>query len=216
MASVDRGKVIYKEYCAQCQVHRQGRRSGCVRVGAETGDPCEHPVRKDAHRLSLQCHQSWWSGDGKIPSMPYWGLTIGQQGVADVMAYLKADLQGRSGWWRKGARQRWRSERRLPAAEKNGEGAGRLPVENQSVPELRRDDPGRENAFPADCSTGGLCDVSWRQGQWARVHGRGLDSAAQKLHLRLDDEGHPGWAAVLDHQERFARHGYDVICRPAG
>ena len=31
---------------------------------------------------------------GKSPNMPYWGLTIGQQGVADVMAYLKATSKG--------------------------------------------------------------------------------------------------------------------------
>jgi mono/diheme cytochrome c family protein len=31
---------------------------------------------------------------GKSPNMPYWGLTIGQQGVADVMAYLKATFKG--------------------------------------------------------------------------------------------------------------------------
>jgi hypothetical protein len=31
---------------------------------------------------------------GKSPSMPYWGLTIGQQGVADVMAYLKVTFKG--------------------------------------------------------------------------------------------------------------------------
>ena len=31
---------------------------------------------------------------GKSPTMPYWGLTIGQQGVADVIAYLKATFKG--------------------------------------------------------------------------------------------------------------------------
>ena len=31
---------------------------------------------------------------GKSPNMPYWNLTIGQQGVADVMAYLKATFKG--------------------------------------------------------------------------------------------------------------------------
>jgi mono/diheme cytochrome c family protein len=31
---------------------------------------------------------------GKSPTMPYWGLTIGQQGVADVMAYLTATFKG--------------------------------------------------------------------------------------------------------------------------
>jgi mono/diheme cytochrome c family protein len=31
---------------------------------------------------------------GKSPTMPYWGLTIGQQGVADVMAYLRATFKG--------------------------------------------------------------------------------------------------------------------------
>jgi len=31
---------------------------------------------------------------GKAPTMPYWGLTIGQQGVADVIAYMKATFKG--------------------------------------------------------------------------------------------------------------------------
>ena len=31
---------------------------------------------------------------GKSPNMPYWGLTIGQQGVADVIAYLKVTFKG--------------------------------------------------------------------------------------------------------------------------
>lgn len=31
---------------------------------------------------------------GKSTSMPYWGLTIGQQGVADVIAYLKVTFKG--------------------------------------------------------------------------------------------------------------------------
>ena len=31
---------------------------------------------------------------GKSANMPYWGLTIGQQGVADVMAYVKATFKG--------------------------------------------------------------------------------------------------------------------------
>ena len=31
---------------------------------------------------------------GKSPNMPYWNLTIGQQGVADVMAYLKVTFKG--------------------------------------------------------------------------------------------------------------------------
>jgi mono/diheme cytochrome c family protein len=31
---------------------------------------------------------------GKSPNMPYWNLTFGQQGVADVMAYLKVTFKG--------------------------------------------------------------------------------------------------------------------------
>ena len=31
---------------------------------------------------------------GKSPNMPYWNLTIGQQGVADVIAYLKVTFKG--------------------------------------------------------------------------------------------------------------------------
>ena len=127
--------------------------------------------------------------------MPYWGLTIGQLGVADVMAYLKAAFKGGAVVAQAHAGSAVEVRAASARSQKNGEGAGRLPVENQSVPNPDATIQAEGKRFLADGSTGGLCDVSRRQGQWARVHGRGLDSAAQKLHLRLDDEGHPGWGS---------------------
>ena len=44
-ASVDRGKVMYKEYCMQCHgVQRQRGWPGRIGPGAEAGDPCQYPV----------------------------------------------------------------------------------------------------------------------------------------------------------------------------
>jgi mono/diheme cytochrome c family protein len=96
LASADRGKVLYKEYCAQCHGFTgKGDGPAASGLGAEAGNSCQHSFRQGADRLSLQCDQPWRRGNvGKSPTMPYWGLTIGQQGVADVMAYLKVTFKG--------------------------------------------------------------------------------------------------------------------------
>jgi hypothetical protein len=60
---------------------------------------------------------------GKSPTMPYWGLTIGQQGVADVMAYLKVTFKG-GAEVAQAAGTGEGPERRVSATQENGEGAG--------------------------------------------------------------------------------------------
>ncbi|MDR4471348.1 MAG: hypothetical protein MRJ92_01440 [Nitrospira sp.] len=47
----------------------------------------------------------------------------------------------------------------------------------------------------------GLRNVPWRQGERAGLHGRGLDSTAQKLYLWLDDEDISTGNFVADYQE---------------
>ncbi len=95
MASVDRGKVIYKEYCSQCH-GATGKGDGPAASGLEP-KPAIHaniPFDKVPIDYLYNVINHGGAAMGKSPNMPYWGLTIGQQGVADVMAYLKATFKG--------------------------------------------------------------------------------------------------------------------------
>ncbi len=94
-ASVGRGKVIYKEYCSQCH-GATGKGDGPAASGLEP-KPAIHaniPFDKVPIDYLYNVINHGGAAMGKSPNMPYWGLTIGQQGVADVMAYLKATFKG--------------------------------------------------------------------------------------------------------------------------
>jgi mono/diheme cytochrome c family protein len=94
-ASVERGKVVYKEYCAQCH-GATGKGDGPAASGLEP-KPARH-ASMQFDRLPMEYLYNVINHGGrsvgKSPAMPYWGLTIGQQGVADVIAYLKATFKG--------------------------------------------------------------------------------------------------------------------------
>jgi mono/diheme cytochrome c family protein len=95
MASVDRGKVVYKEYCAQCHGFT-GKGDGPAASGLEP-KPAVHaniPFEKLPIEYLYNVINHGGPAIGKSPNMPYWGLTIGQQGVADVIAYLKVTFKG--------------------------------------------------------------------------------------------------------------------------
>ncbi|MCP9468874.1 MAG: c-type cytochrome [Nitrospira sp.] len=94
-ASVDRGKTLYKEYCAQCHGFT-GKGDGPAASGLEP-KPAIHanlPFEKLPMDYLYNVINHGGRAVGKSPTMPYWGLTIGQQGVADVIAYLKATFKG--------------------------------------------------------------------------------------------------------------------------
>jgi mono/diheme cytochrome c family protein len=95
MASVDRGKVIYKEYCSQCH-GPTGKGDGPAASGL-VPKPAIHaniPFEKLPIEYLYNVINHGGVAIGKSPNMPYWNLTIGQQGVADVIAYLKATFKG--------------------------------------------------------------------------------------------------------------------------
>jgi len=94
-ASVERGKGLYREYCAQCH-GLTGKGDGPAASGLEP-KPAIHaniPFEKLPMDYLYNVINHGGAAMGKSPNMPYWGLTIGQQGVADVMAYLKATFKG--------------------------------------------------------------------------------------------------------------------------
>ncbi|MCS6897378.1 MAG: c-type cytochrome, partial [Nitrospira sp.] len=94
-ANVERGKTLYKEYCAQCHGFT-GKGDGPAASGLEP-KPAIHaniPFEKLPMEYLYNVINHGGRAVGKSPTMPYWGLTIGQQGVADVIAYLKATFKG--------------------------------------------------------------------------------------------------------------------------
>ncbi len=97
-ASVDRGQVLYKEYCAQCH-GMTGKGDGPAASGLNPKPAVHANMAFDKLPIDYLYTVINHGGVavGKSPSMPYWGLTIGQQGVADVIAYLKATFKGGEG-----------------------------------------------------------------------------------------------------------------------
>ncbi len=94
-ASVDRGKVLYKEYCSQCH-GATGKGDGPAASGLSPKPAVHANMAFDKLPMEYLYNVIYHGGRsvGKSTSMPYWGLTIGQQGVADVIAYLKATFKG--------------------------------------------------------------------------------------------------------------------------
>jgi mono/diheme cytochrome c family protein len=94
-ASIDRGMVIYKEYCAQCH-GATGKGDGPAAAGLEPKPAVHANIPFEKLPVDYLYNVIYYGGRavGKSPTMPYWGLTIGRQGVADVMAYLTATFKG--------------------------------------------------------------------------------------------------------------------------
>ena len=94
-ADAGRGKMLYKEYCAQCHGFT-GKGDGPAASGLEP-KPAIHaniPFEKLPIEYLYNVINHGGPAVGKSPNMPYWNLTIGQQGVADVIAYLKVTFKG--------------------------------------------------------------------------------------------------------------------------
>ncbi len=93
--SVDRGKLLYKQYCSQCH-GASGRGDGPAASGLEPKPAVHANMAFDKLPMEYLYNVVNHGGRavGKSTSMPYWGLTIGQQGVADVIAYLRQTFKG--------------------------------------------------------------------------------------------------------------------------
>lgn len=94
-ASVSRGKVLYKEYCSQCH-GLTGKGDGPAASGLEPKPAIHANIPFDQLPMEYLYNVINHGGPavGKSSNMPYWNLTLGQQGVADVIAYLKATFKG--------------------------------------------------------------------------------------------------------------------------
>jgi mono/diheme cytochrome c family protein len=94
-ASLERGQVIYKEYCSQCH-GAEGKGDGPAASGLNPKPAIHANMAFDQLPMDYLYNVVNHGGRsvGKSPSMPYWNLTIGQQGVADVIAFLRATFKG--------------------------------------------------------------------------------------------------------------------------
>lgn len=94
-ASMDRGKVIYKEYCSQCH-GAEGKGDGPAASGLNPKPAIHANIAFDQLPMDYLYNVINHGGRsvGKSPSMPYWSLTIGHQGVADVIAFLRTTFKG--------------------------------------------------------------------------------------------------------------------------
>ena len=94
-ASADRGKVLYKEYCSQCH-GAEGKGDGPAASGLSPKPAVHTSIPFEKIPMEYLYNVIYYGGRsvGKSPNMPYWGLTIGQQGVADVITYLKVTFKG--------------------------------------------------------------------------------------------------------------------------
>ena len=94
-ASTDRGKVIYKEYCAQCH-GANGGGDGPAASGLQPKPAVHAKMALDQFPLDYLYSVVYYGGKavGKSHYMPYWGLTLKSQGVADVIAYMRETFKG--------------------------------------------------------------------------------------------------------------------------
>ena len=90
-----RGAQVYKEYCAQCH-GATGQGDGAAASGLEPKPAVHAKIAFDKLPDEYLYNVINYGGKavGKSSLMPYWSLTLGQPGVADVMAYLRETFKG--------------------------------------------------------------------------------------------------------------------------
>jgi mono/diheme cytochrome c family protein len=96
-ARADRGKQIYKEYCSQC--HGATGKGDGPAASDLTPKPAIHAnmaLNKEPEDYLYNVVYYGGKAVGKSSYMPYWGLTLKPQGVADVIAYMKKTFKGPS------------------------------------------------------------------------------------------------------------------------
>ncbi|QPJ62335.1 MAG: cytochrome c [Candidatus Nitronauta litoralis] len=94
-ANSKRGKTIYREYCMQCH-GATGGGDGPAASGLEPKPAVHSKMALDQFPMDYLYNVVYYGGKavGKSPYMPYWGLTLGDQGVADVITYMRETFKG--------------------------------------------------------------------------------------------------------------------------
>ncbi|QPJ62336.1 MAG: cytochrome c [Candidatus Nitronauta litoralis] len=94
-ASTKRGAQFYKEYCAQCHGF-SGKGDGPAALDLKPKPAIHAQMAIDKEPIDYLFNVIYYGGKnvGKSALMPYWGITLGHQGVADVIAYMRETFKG--------------------------------------------------------------------------------------------------------------------------
>ncbi len=94
-ASVKRGANFYKEYCAQCH-GLTGNGDGPAAKDLNPKPAIHSQMAIDKEPIDYLFNVIYYGGKnvGKSSLMPYWGLTLKPQGVADVIVYMRKEFSG--------------------------------------------------------------------------------------------------------------------------
>ena len=94
-ADVKRGAKVYKEYCMQCH-GPQGQGDGPGAKGLDPKPAVHADLPLSDYPEDYLYNLIFYGGKsvGKSPNMPDWGLTLSEQSLADVIAYLRSTFKG--------------------------------------------------------------------------------------------------------------------------
>ena len=94
-ADVKRGAKVYKEYCMQCH-GPQGQGDGPGAKGLDPKPAVHADLPLSDYPEDYLYNLIFYGGKsvGKSPYMPDWGLTLSEQSLADVIAYLRSTFKG--------------------------------------------------------------------------------------------------------------------------
>ena len=94
-ADVKRGAKVYKEYCVQCH-GPQGQGDGPGAKGLDPKPAVHADLPLSDYPEDYLYNLIFYGGKsvGKSPNMPDWGLTLSEQSLADVIAYLRSTFKG--------------------------------------------------------------------------------------------------------------------------
>ena len=94
-SDAERGAIVYKEYCVQCH-GPQGKGDGPGAKGLDP-KPAVHADLPLADYPDDYLYNLIYFGGksvGKSSNMPDWGLTLPEQSLADVIAYVRSTFKG--------------------------------------------------------------------------------------------------------------------------
>jgi mono/diheme cytochrome c family protein len=94
-ADAHRGAQVYKEYCTQCHGPK-GDADGPGAIGLDPKPAVHSQLPLSDYPDDYLYNVIYYGGKsvGKSPNMPDWGLTIPEQGIADLLAYLRQTFKG--------------------------------------------------------------------------------------------------------------------------
>ena len=91
-----RGAIVYKEYCVQCHGSKgEGDGPGAKGLDPKPAVHADLPLADYPDDYLYNLIYYGGKSVGKSPNMPDWGMTLSEQSLADVIAYVRSKFKGR-------------------------------------------------------------------------------------------------------------------------